>query len=57
MRRLDTEVITTLDNLVPIIGNFGFPLVLAIYLLLRFEKKLESLTEAINHLNQVIKNK
>ncbi|MED4286331.1 YvrJ family protein [Priestia megaterium] len=33
------------------IGNFGFPLVLAVYLLLRFEKKLESLTEAIQELS------
>jgi hypothetical protein len=32
------------------IGNFGFPLVLAIYLLLRFEKKIEGLTEAIYEL-------
>ncbi|MFN2747756.1 YvrJ family protein [Bacillus sp. HSf4] len=38
-----------------VVGNFGFPLVLAVYLLLRFEKKIESLTEAINHLRSVIK--
>ncbi|TKI13705.1 YvrJ family protein [Bacillus wiedmannii] len=30
-----------------LLGNFGFPIVLAGYLLLRFEKKIESLTEAI----------
>lgn len=37
------------------IGNFGFPLVLAIYLLLRFEKKIEKLTEVISHLDNSIK--
>lgn len=30
-----------------LLGNLGFPIVLAGYLLLRFEKKIESLTEAI----------
>ncbi|MGZ9869915.1 YvrJ family protein, partial [Priestia endophytica] len=28
-------------------GNFGFPVVIAVYLLLRFEKKIEELTEKI----------
>lgn len=36
------------------IGNFGFPLVLAVYLLLRFEKKIEVLTDAISTLKEVI---
>jgi hypothetical protein len=39
------------------IGNFGFPLVLAVYLLLRFEKKLEKLTEVISKLENTINNK
>ena len=39
------------------IGNFGFPLVLAIYLLLRFEKKIESLTAVISHLENTINKK
>ncbi|WP_146553289.1 MULTISPECIES: YvrJ family protein [Rummeliibacillus] len=40
------------------VSNFGFPLVLAAYLLLRFEKKLESLTLAIEQLKSVVdKNK
>ncbi|HHL3304476.1 TPA: YvrJ family protein, partial [Bacillus cereus] len=30
--------------LIMIIGNFGFPVALAIYLLVRFEKKIETLT-------------
>lgn len=53
---MDTEAIITVEALVTIIGNFGFPLVLATYLLLRFEKKLEFLTAAINDLQEVIKN-
>ncbi|MYL39842.1 YvrJ family protein [Halobacillus litoralis] len=34
-----------------ITGNLGFPIVLAIYLLTRFEKKLDTLTKAINELD------
>ncbi|KRT87132.1 MULTISPECIES: YvrJ family protein [Bacillus] len=45
----------SLEEIITAVGNFGFPLVLAVYLLLRFEKKIESLTEAINHLRSVIK--
>lgn len=37
------------------IGNFGFPLVLSIYLLIRFEKRIETLTTAIYELLQVVK--
>lgn len=40
-----------------IIGNLGFPVVIAIYLLLRFEKKIENLTEAITQLQQIMKSK
>lgn len=39
-----------------IIGNFGFPIAITMYLLLRFEKKIESLQSAIENLIQVIKN-
>ncbi|MEK7019327.1 YvrJ family protein [Bacillus sp. FSL R9-9410] len=39
------------------IGNFGFPVVLAVYLLIRFEKKLERLTEAIETLKDAIRSK
>ncbi|MBO8169562.1 MAG: YvrJ family protein [Thermoanaerobacteraceae bacterium] len=37
------------------IGNFGFPIVVSIYLLVRVEKKLDDLTEAIYSLKEVIK--
>lgn len=33
------------------ISNFGFPIVVSIYLLTRFEKKLESLTKVIDKNN------
>ncbi|WP_075981379.1 YvrJ family protein [Bacillus massilinigeriensis] len=43
-----------METLVATIGKFGFPLVLAVYLLLRFEKKIEVLTDAILALKEVI---
>lgn len=43
------------EHLLSQIGNFGFPLVLAIYLLVRFEKKIEKLTEVISQLESNIK--
>jgi len=33
-----------------LIGNFGFPIALAVYLLVRFEAKIDGLKHAINHL-------
>ncbi len=37
------------------IGNFGFPIVVSIYLLVRVENKLDDLTEAIYSLKESIK--
>ncbi|KXZ40560.1 YvrJ protein family protein [Alkalithermobacter thermoalcaliphilus JW-YL-7 = DSM 7308] len=37
-----------------LISNVGFPIVLSIYLLTKIEEKLERLTESINHLNTSI---
>lgn len=36
------------------IANFGFPIVLSVYLLVRVEGKLERLTESINELSRTI---
>lgn len=36
------------------IGNYGFPMVVAAYLLVRIEKKLDDLTAAIVRLGEVI---
>ena len=38
---------TDISTWIPILGNFGFPVVVSFYLLLRFEVKIEKLTEAI----------
>ncbi|ONK21378.1 YvrJ family protein [Bacillus sp. VT-16-64] len=43
-----------METFINAVGNFGFPLVLAVYLLLRFEKKIEALTDAISTLKEVI---
>ena len=50
---MNNEQIATL--LTAAIGNLGFPIVITIYLLVRFEKKIEKLSSGINELIQVIK--
>jgi hypothetical protein len=37
------------------LGNFGFPIVVSIYLLVRFEKKLDDLTKVITENNTTTK--
>jgi len=41
-------------DLFQMIGNFGFPIVMTIYLLHRFEKKIEKLEHVIQELAKVI---
>lgn len=36
------------------IGNYGFPMVVAVFLLVRIEKKLDDITLAIAKLGEVI---
>jgi len=36
------------------VGNYGFPMIVAIYLLVRIEKKLDNLTQAIARLSEAI---
>lgn len=43
-----------MDAIVSLIGNVGFPIAVSIYLLVRIEGKLESLTSSINNLSSVI---
>ncbi len=38
------------------VANYGFPMVISIFLLVRIETKLEALTEAINKLGQVMES-
>ena len=42
------------SNIVQLIGNFGFPIVITIYLLHRFENKLESLQSSVHDLSDSI---
>lgn len=37
-------------------ANYGFPMVVAVYLLVRVEKKLDDLTLAINNLERTLGN-
>lgn len=36
------------------VGNYGFPMLVAVYLLVRVEHKLDDLTDAITRLEQVL---
>lgn len=38
-----------------VIGNFGFPIAITMYLFIRFEKKIENLELSISKLSEVIK--
>ncbi|WP_121616642.1 YvrJ family protein [Virgibacillus halodenitrificans] len=38
-----------------ILGNFGFPIAITIYLFIRFERKLEKLENVILQLGEIIK--
>ena len=40
---------------VSLLGNFGFPVVISIYLLVRFERKIETLENTIQSLTEVIR--
>lgn len=43
-----------MESLLAQAANFGFPMVVAIYLLVRVEKKLDELTLAINSLERAL---
>lgn len=45
---------TDYTSLINLISNVGFPIVIAVYLLHRFERKLDSLVENIQFLSQAI---
>ncbi|MDV2583475.1 YvrJ family protein [Alkalibacillus haloalkaliphilus] len=46
-----------IDLLYELIGNFGFPIAITIYLLLRLEKKIAELTSAITKLREDVNTK
>lgn len=41
---------------ISLIGNFGFPIAITVYLFVRFERKLDDLEKVILELSTVIKN-
>lgn len=43
-----------MEEFVPLIGNFGFPIAVTAYLLVRIEGKLENLSLSIRELSKVI---
>lgn len=47
----------TINELIGIIANVGFPVAVSAYLLIRLEKQLDSLSNSINKLNNIISAK
>ena len=45
-----------MDEIISAVANVGFPTVVSIYLLVRFEARITDLTNSINHLEQAINN-
>ncbi len=43
-----------LDDLTPLISNLGFPIVVALYLLIRVEKKIEVVEQKIEEVTKTI---
>lgn len=43
-----------MEEVVNLVANLGFPIAISLYLLIRIEGKLESLTSSINNLSQTI---
>ncbi len=44
-----------IDEVLVLMGNFGFPVAVSVYLLVRIEGKLETLTESIRSLSEAIR--
>ncbi|MBD1221520.1 YvrJ family protein [Virgibacillus halodenitrificans] len=48
-------VLENIPTWISIIGNFGFPIAITVYLFVRFERKLDDLEKIILKLSTVIK--
>ncbi|MEG0086409.1 MAG: YvrJ family protein [Niameybacter sp.] len=46
-----------MEELLSQIGNFGFPIILSMYLLIRIEDKMEKLSVSIAHLSNVLERR
>lgn len=45
-----------MEDMINILSNVGFPIAIALYLLVRFENKLTQLNDSINNLSNIIQN-
>ena len=45
------------EQWISLVGNVGFPIVVAFYLLIRFERKIDNLTDAINKMSDIMENR
>ncbi len=45
-----------MDDMILLLGNFGFPAAISIYLLVRIEGKMEALSDSISALSEVIRS-
>lgn len=48
------EGVNLMEQMLSYVSSYGFPMVVAIYLLVRIEARLETLTSSINDLSKVI---
>lgn len=45
-----------MEEMLVLMGNFGFPVAVSVYLLVRLEGKLETLTESIRSLSEALRS-
>lgn len=53
---VEKMTVDSLPQWIMIVGNFGFPIAITIYLLVRFEGKIDNLQGAILQLGEIIKD-
>ncbi|MFB9758867.1 YvrJ family protein [Ectobacillus funiculus] len=46
-----------MEEWISLVGNVGFPIVVAFYLLIRFERKIDNLTDAINKMADIMEHR
>ncbi|WP_100012362.1 YvrJ family protein [Lentibacillus sediminis] len=45
------------NDIAMLLGNFGFPILVSVYLLVRFEQKIGELTEKVNSMARIVEQK
>mgnify|MGYP003759814467 CR=1 FL=1 len=48
------KVVEIMEQMLGFVANLGFPIVVSVYLLVRIENRMESLTESIHQLAQAV---